>query len=104
MNIKISIFFKKSIRLFFSRIQKRVISELKKRVNIDSLIVKIKLVKIKLKYKNNVIFRIKNVIPDDIKMDIVIPAIEKDLEVLPYVIDSARRYIKHQINEIMEKE
>lgn len=33
-------------------------------------------------------------------IDILIPVIEKDLEVLPYVIESARKQIKHPIGEI----
>lgn len=35
------------------------------------------------------------------KIDILIPVIEKDLEVLPYVIDSARKHIRHQIGDII---
>lgn len=35
------------------------------------------------------------------KIDILIPVIEKDLEVLPYVIDHARKHIRHQIGDIM---
>jgi len=37
----------------------------------------------------------------DIPIDIVIPAIDKDCEVLPYVIDSIREKIKHPIGEIV---
>lgn len=35
------------------------------------------------------------------KIDILIPVIEKDLEVLPYVIDAARKNIRHPIGEIL---
>lgn len=35
------------------------------------------------------------------KIDILIPVIEKDLEVLPCVIDSARKQIRHKIGDIM---
>ncbi|PKM45958.1 MAG: hypothetical protein CVV03_06015 [Firmicutes bacterium HGW-Firmicutes-8] len=34
------------------------------------------------------------------KIDILIPVIEKDLEVLSYVIDSARKHIRHPLGEI----
>lgn len=34
------------------------------------------------------------------KLDILIPAIEKDLATLPYVIDSLRRYVRHPISNI----
>ncbi|MCL6604913.1 MAG: DUF6492 family protein [Paenibacillus sp.] len=33
-------------------------------------------------------------------IDVLIPAIEKDLATLPYVIDSLRRYVKHPISKI----
>lgn len=36
----------------------------------------------------------------NLKIDIVIPVIEKDLETLPYVIDSVRENIRHQIGNI----
>ncbi|MCS7460844.1 DUF6492 family protein [Paenibacillus doosanensis] len=36
----------------------------------------------------------------DIKIDIVIPAIPKDLATLPYVIDSVRKHVKHPIGNI----
>ena len=35
------------------------------------------------------------------KIDILIPAIEKDLVTLPFVIDSVRKYVKHPIGQIM---
>lgn len=35
------------------------------------------------------------------KIDIVIPAIEKDLKTLPYVIDGIRKYVMHPIGKIM---
>ncbi|WP_028551589.1 DUF6492 family protein [Paenibacillus sp. UNC451MF] len=34
-------------------------------------------------------------------IDVLIPAIEKDLGTLPLVIDSVRKYVKHPINEII---
>ncbi|ULL19613.1 hypothetical protein DVH26_04515 [Paenibacillus sp. H1-7] len=34
-------------------------------------------------------------------MDVIIPAIEKDLGTLPYVIDSVRKYVQHPIGRIM---
>lgn len=52
---------------------------------------KIKLFRIKKNYKVDVNFDIKNVRMSNIKIDIVIPVIEKDVEVFPYVIDSAYR-------------
>lgn len=33
-------------------------------------------------------------------IDVLIPAIEKDLATLPYVIDSLRRYVQHSISNI----
>lgn len=42
------------------------------------------------------------VIPSsNVKLDVFIPAVEKDLEVLPYTIDSARENVRHPINEII---
>lgn len=35
------------------------------------------------------------------KIDVLIPAIEKDLRVLPYVIDGIKRQVKHPIGKIM---
>ncbi|NEW04778.1 hypothetical protein GK047_01940 [Paenibacillus sp. SYP-B3998] len=35
------------------------------------------------------------------KIDILIPAIEKDLGTLPFVIDAVRKYVKHPIGEIL---
>ncbi|OAB40776.1 DUF6492 family protein [Paenibacillus glacialis] len=35
------------------------------------------------------------------KIDILIPAIEKDLGTLPFVIDAVRKYVKHPIGHIM---
>lgn len=35
------------------------------------------------------------------KIDVVIPAIEKDLGTLPFVIDGVRRHVKHPIGQIM---
>ncbi|MEK8129076.1 DUF6492 family protein [Paenibacillus filicis] len=35
------------------------------------------------------------------KIDILIPAIEKDLRTLPHVIDAVRKYVKHPIGEIL---
>jgi glycosyltransferase involved in cell wall biosynthesis len=35
------------------------------------------------------------------KIDILIPAIEKDLETLPYVIDAVRKQVKHPIGQII---
>lgn len=34
------------------------------------------------------------------KIDVLIPAIEKDLATLPHVIDNIRRYVKHPIGSI----
>lgn len=34
------------------------------------------------------------------KIDVLIPAIEKDLATLPLVIDNIRRYVKHPIGSI----
>jgi hypothetical protein len=34
-------------------------------------------------------------------IDVLIPAIEKDLATLPHVIDAVRKYVKHPIREIM---
>lgn len=36
----------------------------------------------------------------DIKIDIVIPAIEKDIGTLPHVIDGVRKHVKHPIGKI----
>jgi len=36
----------------------------------------------------------------DIIIDVVIPAIDKDLGTLPYVIDSIRKYVRHPISQI----
>ncbi|TVY02113.1 DUF6492 family protein [Cohnella terricola] len=36
----------------------------------------------------------------DIIIDVVIPAIDKDLGTLPYVIDSVRKYVRHPISRI----
>ena len=38
--------------------------------------------------------------PSSLKIDIVIPAIEKDLDTLPYVIDFARLNVLHPISNI----
>lgn len=35
------------------------------------------------------------------QIDVLIPAIEKDLGTLPYVIDSVRRYVRHPIGRIL---
>nr|WP_199731632.1 DUF6492 family protein [Cohnella endophytica] len=35
-----------------------------------------------------------------IRIDVVIPAIDKDLDTLPYVIDSVRKYVAHPIGRI----
>ncbi|SDN41150.1 hypothetical protein SAMN04487897_102827 [Paenibacillus sp. yr247] len=35
------------------------------------------------------------------KIDVLIPAIEKDLGTLPFVIDALRKYVKHPIGEIL---
>lgn len=35
------------------------------------------------------------------RIDILIPAIEKDLETLPYVIDAVRKQVKHPIGQIL---
>lgn len=35
------------------------------------------------------------------KIDVLIPAIEKDIKVLPYVIDSVRKYVLHPIGRII---
>lgn len=35
------------------------------------------------------------------KIDVLIPAIDKDLATLPYVIDSVRKYVMHPIGKIM---
>ncbi|KKQ35134.1 MAG: hypothetical protein US50_C0024G0003 [Candidatus Nomurabacteria bacterium GW2011_GWB1_37_5] len=42
----------------------------------------------------------KNAPKSNLKIDIVIPVIEKDLETLPYVIDSVRENIRHPIGNI----
>jgi hypothetical protein len=34
-------------------------------------------------------------------IDVIIPAIDKDLDTLPYVIDCLRKHVKHPINRIM---
>ncbi|OBY76839.1 hypothetical protein BBG47_24830 [Paenibacillus sp. KS1] len=36
----------------------------------------------------------------DIKIDVVIPAIDKDLDTLPHVIDGVRKYVRHPIGQI----
>lgn len=38
--------------------------------------------------------------PSSAAIDVLIPAIEKDLGTLPFVIDSLRRYVKHPISHI----
>lgn len=43
----------------------------------------------------------KRVIPSSVKLDVLIPAVEKDLEVLSYAIDGARENIKHPLGEII---
>ncbi|WCK54485.1 DUF6492 family protein [Aneurinibacillus sp. Ricciae_BoGa-3] len=35
------------------------------------------------------------------KIDVLIPAIEKDLKVLPFVIDGVRKHVKHPIGDIL---
>ena len=40
-------------------------------------------------------------VSSNIKLDVLIPAVEKDLEILPYVIDSVRENVKHPIGEVI---
>jgi len=44
--------------------------------------------------------KIKEVTPSNLKIDIVIPSIKKDLDILPYTIASVRKNIKHPIVNI----
>ncbi|MFH2069035.1 MAG: DUF6492 family protein [Candidatus Omnitrophota bacterium] len=44
---------------------------------------------------------LKKVVPSSIKLDVLIPVVEKDLDVLPYAIDGARKNIKHPLGEII---
>lgn len=44
---------------------------------------------------------LKRVIPSSVKLDVLIPAVEKDLETLPCAIDSVRENVKHPIGEII---
>ncbi|MFA5393868.1 MAG: glycosyltransferase [Candidatus Ratteibacteria bacterium] len=44
---------------------------------------------------------LQRVVSSNIKLDVLIPAVEKDLEVLPYAIDGARENIRHPIGEII---
>jgi len=44
---------------------------------------------------------LKRVTTSSIKLDVLIPAVEKDLDVLPYAIDGARENIKHPLGEII---
>lgn len=44
---------------------------------------------------------IKSQLSSKTKIDILIPAIEKDLGTLPYVIDAARKQVKHPIGDII---
>lgn len=37
--------------------------------------------------------------PSTVPLDIVIPCIEKDLAILPYVVDSAKAYVQHPIGQ-----
>ena len=37
---------------------------------------------------------LKKVIPSSVKLDVLIPVVEKDLDVLPYAIDGARKNIR----------
>lgn len=43
----------------------------------------------------------KSIFHSSVKIDVLIPAIEKDLGTLPYVIDSIRKQVKHPIGKIM---
>ncbi|MBW5467391.1 hypothetical protein GPJ61_05835 [Brevibacillus formosus] len=43
----------------------------------------------------------KSTFNSSIKIDVLIPAIEKDLGTLPYVIDSIRKQVKHPVGRIM---
>jgi len=43
----------------------------------------------------------KSAFNSSIKIDVLIPAIEKDLGTLPYVIDSIRKQVKHPVGKIM---
>ncbi|MDR6549976.1 DUF6492 family protein [Paenibacillus qinlingensis] len=45
--------------------------------------------------------QIKEELSQSPQMDVLIPAIEKDLGTLPLVIDSIRKYLKHPIGEII---
>ncbi len=83
------------------KIKRKLIIVFKKRINWDLLKIKRKLLKAKIRYKVDVAFSTKNVISSNTKIDIIIPAIERDLEVLPYVIDSVRKYIEHPIMKII---
>ncbi len=85
----------------FLKINRRRIKILKGNSSWDLWKTKIKLSRIKIKHKITINFNMKNVKMSDVKIDIIIPAIEKDIEILPYVIDSAKEYIKHPIGEII---
>lgn len=42
-----------------------------------------------------------NNVNSDVKIDVIIPLIEKDLEILPYTIDGIRKNLKHPIGRII---
>ncbi len=50
--------------------------------------------------KKKSLYDSSKIIPAAVKIDILIPCIEKDLAILPYVIDSIRENIKHPIGKI----
>ncbi len=43
----------------------------------------------------------KRQVASKIKIDVLIPVIEKDLKVLPFVIDGVRKNVKHPIGNIL---
>ncbi len=83
------------------KLKRRRIEILKENNSSNLWMTKIKLFGIKIKYKVDINFNIKNVKESNIKIDIVVPVIEKDIDIFPYVIDSARENIKHPIGEII---
>jgi hypothetical protein len=42
----------------------------------------------------------RNSISSELEIDVVIPCVDKDVDTLPYVIESVRTHIKHPINKI----
>jgi hypothetical protein len=43
---------------------------------------------------------LRNAVPSKLELDILIPSVDKDLDILPYVIDSAKKNILHPIKNI----